>query len=60
MTKDSGTLRAVGTVVEPGRRVAFSRAEIFDGAGQLVAAATASCLIIPGRLGRGAGPAAAG
>jgi uncharacterized protein (TIGR00369 family) len=42
----SGTLRAVGTVVKPGRRVAFSRAEIFDGAGQLVATATASCLII--------------
>ena len=47
VTKDSGTLRAVGTVVKPGRRIAFSRAEIFDGAGQLVATATASCLIIP-------------
>ena len=31
VTRDSGTLRAVGTVVKPGRRVAFSRAEIFDG-----------------------------
>jgi uncharacterized protein (TIGR00369 family) len=47
VTRDSGTLRAVGTVVKPGRRVAFSRAEIFDGAGKLVATATASCLIIP-------------
>ncbi len=47
VTKESGTLRAVGTVVKPGRRVAFSRAEVFDGAGQLVATATASCLIIP-------------
>jgi len=47
VTADSGTLRAVGTVVKPGRRVAFSRAEIFDGAGKLVATATASCLIIP-------------
>jgi uncharacterized protein (TIGR00369 family) len=46
VTRDSGTLRAVGTVVKPGRRVAFSRAEIFDGAGKLVATATASCLII--------------
>ena len=47
VTKESGTLRAVGTVVKPGRRVAFSRAEVFDGVGQLVATATASCLIIP-------------
>jgi uncharacterized protein (TIGR00369 family) len=51
VTTDSGTLRAVGTVVKPGRRVAFSRAEIFDGAGQLVATATASCLIIPAAEG---------
>jgi uncharacterized protein (TIGR00369 family) len=48
VTRDSGTLRAVGTVVKPGRRVAFSRAEIMDGAGRLVATATASCLIIAG------------
>jgi uncharacterized protein (TIGR00369 family) len=48
VTRASGTLRAVGTVVKPGRRVAFSRAEIFDGAGKLVATATASCLIIAG------------
>ncbi|MGD0699589.1 MAG: Gfo/Idh/MocA family oxidoreductase [Trebonia sp.] len=48
VTRDSGTLRAVGTVVKPGRRVAFSRAEIFDGTGKLVATATASCLVIPG------------
>jgi len=41
-------MRAVGTVVKPGRRVAFSRAEIFDGAGRAVATATSSCLIIPG------------
>ena len=48
VTRDSGTLRAVDTVVKPGRRVAFSRAEIFDGAGRAVATATSSCLIIPG------------
>jgi uncharacterized protein (TIGR00369 family) len=47
VTKDSGRLRAIGTVVRPGRRVAFSRAEIFDGAGKLVATATSSCLIMP-------------
>jgi uncharacterized protein (TIGR00369 family) len=50
VTAASGTLRAVGTVVKPGRRVAFSRAEISDGAGKVVATATSSCLvmIVPG------------
>jgi uncharacterized protein (TIGR00369 family) len=48
VTHDSGTLRAVGTVVKPGRRVAFCRADIFDGAGKVVATATSSCLIMPG------------
>jgi uncharacterized protein (TIGR00369 family) len=51
VSSGSGSLRAVGTVVKPGRRVAFSRAEIFDGAGKLVATATASCLIIPAAAG---------
>ena len=48
VTRASGTLRAVGTVVKPGRRVAFSRADIVDGAGKVVATATSSCLIMPG------------
>jgi uncharacterized protein (TIGR00369 family) len=48
VTRESGALRAVGTVVKPGRRVAFSQAEIFDRAGKLVASATSSCLIMPG------------
>jgi acyl-coenzyme A thioesterase PaaI-like protein len=47
VTRDSGALRAVGTVVKPGRRVAFSQAEIFDSANRLVASATSSCLIMP-------------
>ena len=46
VTKDSGTLRAVGTVVKPGRRVAFSSAEILDAAGKAVATATSSCLVM--------------
>jgi uncharacterized protein (TIGR00369 family) len=46
VTKDSGTLRATGTVVKPGRRVAFSKAEILDGRGKVVATATSSCLIM--------------
>ena len=48
VTRDSGTLRAVGTVVKPGRRVAFCRADIIDGAGKVVATATSSCLVMPG------------
>ena len=48
VTRDSGTLRAVGTVVKPGRRVAFSRADITDAAGKVVATATCSCLVMPG------------
>jgi hypothetical protein len=54
VTRESGTLRAVGTVVKPGRRVAFSRAEILDQAGKVVASATSSCLIMPGADGSGA------
>jgi uncharacterized protein (TIGR00369 family) len=46
VTRDSGTLRAIGTVVKPGRRVAFSKAEILDGLGKVVATATSSCLIM--------------
>lgn len=46
VTRDSGQLRATGEVVKPGRRVAFSRAEIVDGSGKVVATATSSCLII--------------
>jgi uncharacterized protein (TIGR00369 family) len=51
VTRESGALRAVGTVLKPGRRVAFSQAEIFDSAGKLVASATSSCLIVPGTAG---------
>ncbi len=48
VTRESGTLRAVGTVVKAGRRVAFCRADIFDGADKVVATATSSCLVMPG------------
>jgi len=46
VTKDSGRLVATGVVTKPGRRVAFSNAEIVDGAGKLVTTATSSCLVI--------------
>jgi uncharacterized protein (TIGR00369 family) len=45
VTRDSGILRAIGTVTKPGRRVAFSSVEVFDGHGKLVATATSSCLV---------------
>jgi uncharacterized protein (TIGR00369 family) len=46
VTVDSGLLRATGLVTKPGRRVAFSSAEIVDQAGRLVATATSSCLVM--------------
>jgi uncharacterized protein (TIGR00369 family) len=49
VTVSSGVLRATGLVTKPGRRVAFSRADIVDGAGKLVATATSSCLVMEGR-----------
>ena len=45
VTTDSGLLRATGLITKPGRRVAFSSAEIVDGSDKVVATATSSCLI---------------
>ena len=46
VTKDSGSLRAIGTVVKPGRRVEDLRAGEGDAAGKVVATATSSCLVM--------------
>jgi len=46
VTVDSGILRATGLVTKPGRRVAYSKAEIVDRAGKLVATATTCCLVM--------------
>ena len=43
----SGPLTAVGTVVKPGRRVAFAVGEVRDAAGRVVATATSSLLVFP-------------
>jgi uncharacterized protein (TIGR00369 family) len=43
----SGPLTAVGTVVKPGRRVAFAEGEVRDVAGKVVANATSSLLVFP-------------
>jgi len=45
VTVDSGRLRAVGTVMQRGRRTALAEAKLYDGHDRLVAYATSSCLI---------------
>jgi uncharacterized protein (TIGR00369 family) len=51
VTLRSGCLRATGLVTKPGRRVAFSTAEIVDGSGKPVATATSSCLVMGAAAG---------
>ena len=43
----SGPLSAVGTVVKPGRRVAFAEGEVRDASGKIVATASSSLLVFP-------------
>jgi uncharacterized protein (TIGR00369 family) len=45
VTTESGRLRAVGEVIQRGRRTALAQAQLFDGSGKLVAHATSSCMI---------------
>ncbi|MGY1695155.1 PaaI family thioesterase [Geodermatophilus sp. SYSU D00814] len=47
VTRDSGPLTAVGTVVKPGRRVAFAEGQVLDAAGRVVATASSSLLVFP-------------
>lgn len=46
MTARTGPVRAEGRVVNMGRRVAFSEAEIRDGEGRLIATASSTLLVI--------------
>jgi uncharacterized protein (TIGR00369 family) len=43
----SGPLTAIGTVVKPGRRVAFAEGEVRDAEGRTVATASSSLLVFP-------------
>jgi uncharacterized protein (TIGR00369 family) len=43
----SGVVTCIGTVVKPGRRVAFAEARVLDGEGRVVATATSSLLVMP-------------
>lgn len=45
VTVDSGRLRAVGSVIQRGRRTALAEAKLYDGQDRLVAHATSSCMI---------------
>ncbi|HET7735792.1 MAG TPA: PaaI family thioesterase [Nocardioidaceae bacterium] len=47
VTAESGTLRAVGSVIQRGRRTALAVAKLYDEAGKLVAYASSSCMIMP-------------
>jgi len=47
VTVESGRLRAVGKVVQRGRRTALAEAQVLDASDRLVAHATSSCMIFP-------------
>ncbi|MEW2166075.1 PaaI family thioesterase [Streptomyces sp. NPDC007084] len=47
VTVDTGRVRAVGTVLNSGRRTALAQAELFDAADRLLAHTTSSCLLFP-------------
>jgi uncharacterized protein (TIGR00369 family) len=44
---DLGPIRAVGTVLNRGRRTALGSAEVRDGSDRLLAQATATCVLLP-------------
>ncbi|MFC5220322.1 PaaI family thioesterase [Streptomyces coerulescens] len=47
ITVDTGKVRAVGTVLNHGRRTALAQAELLDSEGRLLAHATSSCMLFP-------------
>lgn len=47
ITSDLGTIRAIGTVLNKGRRTALAHAEVRDGDDRLLAHATSSCMLFP-------------
>ncbi|TCN41737.1 uncharacterized protein (TIGR00369 family) [Kribbella orskensis] len=44
---DTGPLRAIGTVINRGRRTALANAELRDSTDRLLAHATSSCMLFP-------------
>ncbi|MGW2716989.1 PaaI family thioesterase [Streptomyces sp. NPDC001492] len=47
ITADTGKVRAVGSVLNSGRRTALAEARLFDSADRLLAHATSSCMLFP-------------
>ncbi|MFF7357164.1 PaaI family thioesterase [Streptomyces filipinensis] len=47
VTVDTGKVRAVGTILNQGRRTALAQAELFDSEDRLLAHATSSCMLFP-------------
>ncbi|MFC8593092.1 PaaI family thioesterase [Streptomyces atroolivaceus] len=47
VTVDTGRVRAIGTVLNAGRRTALAQAQLVDAADRLLAHATSSCLLFP-------------
>jgi uncharacterized protein (TIGR00369 family) len=47
LTVETGEVRAEGTVIQGGRRVAYCEAKLVDSGGKLLAHGTGSCLIFP-------------
>jgi uncharacterized protein (TIGR00369 family) len=47
ITAETGTVRAVGTVVNKGRQTALGQAQLVDTKDRLLAHATSSCLLFP-------------
>ncbi|MFD5144038.1 PaaI family thioesterase [Streptomyces sp. NPDC058401] len=44
---DTGRVRAIGTVLNAGRRIALAQAELVDAQDRLLAHATSSCMLFP-------------
>jgi uncharacterized protein (TIGR00369 family) len=47
ITVDTGKVRAIGTVLNGGRRTALAEAQLLDSTDRLLAHATSSCMIFP-------------
>ena len=47
ITAENGELRAEGSVIQGGRKVAYCEAKLLDAGGKLLAHGTGSCLVLP-------------
>lgn len=47
VTKNTGTIRAVGSIVSAGRRMIFTEAKLLDATDRLLATATSSVMVVP-------------